>query len=257
MSAWSPSSFSLMTKISPFIPHDILPANIKTPLCWIQRTQMEEMVRTAQKEKGRWRELRGRREREIFTKISGFRHTHTHTHTYTHTHKCIETSQQAQYKNTRVMKRWQWLMQTFFSVQFKVCRCKHYAHSQHQKVNESIWEHYKELQKLWGDLQYAGLTFRPSCPVSPTGPIIPESPYNTKRECQKVQMQQWLISRIINVLRARQTRGCYKLMYRVRKGGTHYLLSFRCWPRWGARVSFSPLMKRKAQRRTLYGWKLP
>lgn len=38
-----------MTKTSPLIPHDILPASTKNPLCWFQRTQLEEMVNTAQK----------------------------------------------------------------------------------------------------------------------------------------------------------------------------------------------------------------
>lgn len=53
-----PILFSLMTKTSPFIPHDILPANIKTPMCWIQQTQMEEVESTAQMASGRWGELR-------------------------------------------------------------------------------------------------------------------------------------------------------------------------------------------------------
>lgn len=40
------------------IPHDILPANIKTPLCWIQQTHMEEMLSTAKNRESEMEEIK-------------------------------------------------------------------------------------------------------------------------------------------------------------------------------------------------------
>lgn len=94
------------------------------------------------------------------------------------------------------------------------------------------------------------LTFRPNCPASPTGPIIPGSPWNEKSKGQNIQKRKKsLITSIKNILRvqeAGQTDSCYNLQsWCVSERMTSYLISFRCWPRWNARISFSPLAKQK------------
>lgn len=115
-----------MTKTSPFIPHDILPANIKTPLCWIQ--QNPDGRKWWAQHKRRTRELRRRRRRSL----QGWVDLHDQNRLNAKTRGLGNgDSDSCKLCFLGFPKSFQGLHS------FKVCRCKHYAHSQLQPVNGS------------------------------------------------------------------------------------------------------------------------
>lgn len=189
---------------------------------------------TAQKEKERWRELRRKQKRERERERSLQKWTVLITqHTRKKKPRCIKTSQQMRtnfpswafpklFKGLTIYSL-EWLLRPAFNNWF---------------IGRNL------VQGHSGAL--SDLTFRPSWPVSPTGPKIPDSPWNRKRQREKASMSgsRKAITNLRGACQACKKRGhtIPSLLW--------VLAQVRC-----RGLLFSPDEKGNTEERTLCWWK--